>query len=44
VPVAGHVVTARITAHQADGTVAAYQGTYPVDNGVITGFDVVQAG
>jgi transcriptional regulator with XRE-family HTH domain len=44
VSVAGHVVTARITAHQTDGTVTTYEGTYTVDNGVITGFDVRPAG
>jgi transcriptional regulator with XRE-family HTH domain len=44
VSVAGHVVTARITAHQTDGTVATYEGTYTVDNGVITGFDVRPTG
>ena len=40
----GHVVTARITAHQTDGTVGTYQGTYTVHNGVIVGFDVLQVG
>lgn len=44
VSVARHVVTARITAHQTDGTVDTYQGTYTVDNGVIVGFDVLQVG
>jgi transcriptional regulator with XRE-family HTH domain len=44
VSVSGHVVTARITAHPTDGAVNTYQGTYTVDNGVITGFDVLQAG
>ena len=40
--VSGHVVTARLTARQTDGTVSTYQGTYTVHHGVITGFDVVQ--
>jgi len=40
--VSGHVVTARLTARQTDGTVNTYQGTYAVHHGVITGFDVVQ--
>lgn len=40
--VSGHVVTARLTARQTDGTVNTYQGTYTVHHGVITGFDVVQ--
>ena len=44
VSVSGDVVTARITAHETDGTVGIYQGTYTVDNGVITGFDVLQTG
>lgn len=44
VSVSRHVVTARITAHQTDGTVATYQGTYTVDNNVIVGFDVLQVG
>jgi hypothetical protein len=38
------VVTARITAHETDGTVNIHQGTYAVDNGVIIGFDVLQTG
>ena len=38
----GHVVTARLTARQTDGTVNTYQGTYTVHHGVITGFDVIQ--
>jgi transcriptional regulator with XRE-family HTH domain len=42
--VSGDVVTARITAHETDGTVSTYQGTYTVDNGVIIGFDVLQTG
>jgi hypothetical protein len=44
VSVAGHVVTARITAHQTDGAVDTYQGTYTVNDGVIVGFDVLQVG
>ena len=44
VSVSGDVVTARITAHETDGTVNIYQGTYAVDNGVIIGFDVLQTG
>jgi hypothetical protein len=44
VSVSRHVVTARITAHQTDGTVDTYQGTYTVHNGVIVGFDVLQVG
>jgi cytoskeletal protein RodZ len=42
--VRGDVVTARLTAEQTDGTITAYQGTYTVQHGVITGFDVVQVG
>jgi serine/threonine-protein kinase len=38
--VAGAVVTAQIAAHQTDGTVQTYQGTYQVSNGVITHFQV----
>ena len=44
VSVSGDVVTARITAHETDGTVNTYQGTYTVDDGVIIGFDVLQTG
>jgi len=44
VSVSGDVVTARLTAQQTDGTVTAYQGTYTVHHGVITGFDVLQVG
>jgi hypothetical protein len=44
VSVSGDVVTGRITAHETDGTVSTYQGTYTVDNGVIIGFDVLQTG
>jgi hypothetical protein len=40
--VSGHVVTARLTARQTDGTVDTYQGTHTVHHGVITGFDVIQ--
>jgi len=42
VSVSGHVVTARLSAKQTDGTVNTYQGTYTVHHGVIVGFDVVQ--
>lgn len=42
--VSGDVVTARLTAQQTDGTVNTYQGTYTADNGVIIGFDFLQAG
>jgi hypothetical protein len=34
--VSGHVVTARLTAVQTDGSLQVYEGTYTVDNGVIT--------
>jgi cytoskeletal protein RodZ len=44
VSVSGDVVTARLNAHQADGTTDTYQGTYTVHRGVIIGFDVAQAG
>ena len=44
VSVSGDVVTARITAHETDGTVGTYQGTYTVADGVIIGFDVLQTG
>jgi serine/threonine protein kinase len=42
--VTGNVVTARINALQTDGTVKTYQGTYTVQNGVITQFNVSQTG
>jgi serine/threonine protein kinase len=42
--VTGNVVTARIEAQQTDGTVKTYQGTYTVQNGVITQFNVSQTG
>ncbi|HEV2243020.1 MAG TPA: serine/threonine-protein kinase [Streptosporangiaceae bacterium] len=38
--VSGNVVTAGLSALQADGTVKTFQGTYTVNNGVITSFDV----
>ena len=38
--VSGDVVTARLSALQTDGTVKTFQGTYTVNNGVITSFDV----
>ncbi len=44
VSVRGDVVTARLVALQADGTFKTYQGTYIVDNGVITKSDVAQVG
>jgi cytoskeletal protein RodZ len=44
VSVSGDVVTAQLTAQQTDGTTTTYQGTYTVGNGVIVGFDVLQAG
>lgn len=40
--VAGDVVTARLVAYQADGTVKTFEGAYTVQNGVITKFDVQQ--
>jgi hypothetical protein len=40
--VAGDVVTARLTAHQANGTVKIFAGTYTVEDGAITQFDVQQ--
>ena len=42
VSVAGNVVTARISARQADGTIKTYQGTYTVEHGVITNFNITQ--
>ena len=38
--VSGNVVTAGLSALQTDGTVKTFQGTYTVNNGVITSFDV----
>ena len=40
--VSGDVVTAQVTAEQTDGTVKTYQGTYTVNGGVITQFNVQQ--
>jgi hypothetical protein len=40
VSVSGDVVTARLSAQQADGTVDTYRGTYTVHHGVIIGADV----
>lgn len=40
--VSGNVVTAQVTAQQADGTVKTFQGTYTVSNGVIVAFNVRQ--
>jgi serine/threonine protein kinase len=42
--VTGNIVTARINAQQTDGTVKTYQGTYTVEGGVITKFNVSQTG
>jgi serine/threonine protein kinase len=42
--VSGYVVTARITALQTDGTIKTYQGTYTLQNGVITQFNVQRVG
>lgn len=44
VSVSGNVVTARLTAPQTDGTVKTFQGTYTVNDGVITQFNVQQVG
>ncbi len=38
--VSGHVVTARLTAEQTDGSVQTYEGTYTVHNGAITTSDI----
>ena len=40
--VSGNVVTARLSARQTDGSVKTYHGSYTVENGVITKFDVQQ--
>lgn len=40
--VSGNVVTAGLSALQTDGTVKTFQGTYTVNNGVITSFHVQQ--
>jgi hypothetical protein len=40
--VSGNVVTAGLSALQTDGTVKTFQGTYTVNNGVITSFNVRQ--
>lgn len=40
--VAGDTVAARITATQNNGSIKIFQGTYTVENGVITAFDVRQ--
>ena len=42
--VSGDIVTARLTARQADGTVKVYRGTYTVHKSVITRADVQQIG
>jgi hypothetical protein len=38
----GNLVTARLVALQANGTVKTYQGTYTVANGVISATNVQQ--
>jgi tRNA A-37 threonylcarbamoyl transferase component Bud32 len=40
--VSGDVVTAQLVAEQTDGTVKTYQGSYTVEGGVITEFNVRQ--
>ena len=40
--VSGDVVTAQLAAQQTDGTVKTYQGSYTVEGGVITQFNVQQ--
>ena len=40
VSVSGNVVTAKVDALQTDGTVQHYQGSYTVEHGVITTFDI----
>lgn len=40
--VSGNVVTAQLVAQQTDGSVKTYHGTYTVENGVITKFNVQQ--
>jgi hypothetical protein len=40
--VSGDVVTAQLAAQQTDGTVKTYRGSYTVEGGVITQFDVQQ--
>jgi hypothetical protein len=40
--VSGDVVTAQLVAQQANGTVKTYQGSYTVEGGVITQFNVHQ--
>jgi hypothetical protein len=42
VSVSGDVVTVRLSALQTDGAVMTFQGTYTVQNGVITGSDIKQ--
>jgi Protein kinase domain len=44
VSVSGDVVTARVTALQADGTVKIFQGTYTVAHGTIARFDIRRVG
>ena len=38
----GNVVTARLTAQQKNGTISVFQGTYTVEGGIITQFNVHQ--
>jgi hypothetical protein len=40
--VSGDVLTGQLTAQQTDGTVKTYQGSYTVEGGVITHFNVHQ--
>src|SRR5215831_3494327 len=42
--VSGDVVTAQLAAEQTNGTVKTYQGSYTVEGGVITQFNVQQVG
>ena len=42
--VVGHVVSARVTAVQTDGTIKHFVGRYLVEQGVITKFSVRQVG
>jgi hypothetical protein len=42
--VSGDVVTAQLAAQQTNGTVKTYQGSYTVEGGVITQFNVQQVG
>ena len=42
VAVNGNIVTARLSALQASGTVKTYKGTYTITNGIISSTNVVQ--